>query len=284
MARTSCGKGELALSTILHLIVLSLALEIPVALKETPSSVLRLDLPLLEFPSLCGGGSETTPRYSLPLSTASCLLGREPRQKKTQRTLPTPPACSRPTPPSAGAAQSSVSLPAPQPLPVPPVLPAPTDSAAAPPGRNTTHGATAADARGGQEASTAPATGLSTGAHNAAASSEHPVYGCGGGSGGGLGAALRDYLDRLNAEIQRHKSYPARALHLGLEGEVKLGFLVGRDGVISGIQIVSSSGCGALDEAAVSTLQRIRRFPPLPASIEAGSLRLELPLAYQLEH
>jgi protein TonB len=61
-----------------------------------------------------------------------------------------------------------------------------------------------------------------------------------------------------------------------------LGFIVERDGRISRVEVVGSSGSSLLDEAAATTLQAIKRLPPLPDSLRLSRLRLELPLIYRL--
>jgi TonB family protein len=63
---------------------------------------------------------------------------------------------------------------------------------------------------------------------------------------------------------------------------VRVGFVVERDGRISRVEVVGSSGSSLLDEAAASTLRRIGQLPPLPTSLKLGSLKLELPLIYRL--
>jgi protein TonB len=100
--------------------------------------------------------------------------------------------------------------------------------------------------------------------------------------GSGLSGLPRDYLAALHAEIERYKVYPLTARRRGWEGEVRVRFLVERDGTVSDVEILSSSGFSVLDEAAAATLQRIRRLPPLPSTLRLSRLRLELPMVYRL--
>ena len=111
-------------------------------------------------------------------------------------------------------------------------------------------------------------------------------HGRGPGLGEGLSEGLlgipKDYLTALHREIERHKTYPAQARRRGLEGEVRVGFVVECDGSISRVEVVGSSGSNLLDEAAAATLQQIRRLPPLPGSLRLARLRLELPMVFRL--
>ncbi len=67
------------------------------------------------------------------------------------------------------------------------------------------------------------------------------------------------------------------------EGVVILRFVINADGGVSSVNISRSSGHLILDEAAQETVQRVRRFPPLPGELQRSHLQIEVPLAFRLQ-
>lgn len=69
----------------------------------------------------------------------------------------------------------------------------------------------------------------------------------------------------INQRIRRHlesfKYYPASARRRGIEGEVDVGFTLGRDGTADHITVLQGSGYAMLDQAAMQTVRRAQPFP-----------------------
>jgi len=82
----------------------------------------------------------------------------------------------------------------------------------------------------------------------------------------------------IRARIERRKSYPRDGD--GAAGTVKLRIVVGADGRLRGVGIVSSSGSEALDRAAIRAVERAGRFPRAPEGI-ADEASFTLPVSFR---
>ena len=90
-----------------------------------------------------------------------------------------------------------------------------------------------------------------------------------------------DYKSRLRAAIVAGRSYPRQARRRRQEGTVVVGFRVLADGTIGELEVRSSSGVGALDEAALAAVRRVGRFEAFPASIDRAALVFSLPITFR---
>ena len=86
------------------------------------------------------------------------------------------------------------------------------------------------------------------------------------------------YLNALTAMIEQHRFYPPDAV--GAFGKRLTGIVVYRvalsaGGGLEAIQLKTSSGSDALDEAASTMIKRTAPFPPLPSYVNANSMVLE---------
>jgi protein TonB len=105
----------------------------------------------------------------------------------------------------------------------------------------------------------------------------------GAGRGGQeTGAAPAEaYVRRNFVYIQRRirdrLRYPSQARRAGIQGTVEIGFTVHRDGAVSAVAILMSSGQEALDQAAMAAVFAAAPFPPPPAQA-----RLVIPVAFRL--
>jgi TonB family protein len=93
---------------------------------------------------------------------------------------------------------------------------------------------------------------------------------------------LKSYLAEVRRLLEKHKTYPWMARRQHREGIVVLKFTIAKDGDIADHTIARSSGNEMLDGAAQETLQKVRRFPPLPAVLERSHLTIQVPLAFRL--
>jgi protein TonB len=80
-----------------------------------------------------------------------------------------------------------------------------------------------------------------------------------------------EYAANLRADIDRRTHAPDSAQYRlrRPSGEVRVGFVVMRNGATKGIRVLRSSGSSILDEAAQSTVSS-GHYPPMPTKAFAG--------------
>lgn len=92
----------------------------------------------------------------------------------------------------------------------------------------------------------------------------------------------RRYLAMVSAALQRHKRYPRTARRRGLSGKVVLTFVVLPDGQVTDARIADSTGHTILNNAALRALRRATPLPPFPSALKRPSLRVTIPILYEL--
>jgi len=90
------------------------------------------------------------------------------------------------------------------------------------------------------------------------------------------------YLAALAAKINRSKYYPIGSRRRGEEGKVVVRFVVQKNGDLTEITVVESSGSRRLDAAALKTLRRVTPFRPIPAALNRDSWPISVPIAFSL--
>ncbi len=85
-----------------------------------------------------------------------------------------------------------------------------------------------------------------------------------------------DYLKLVLQEIEKNKFYPLIARRMGIEGRVKLKIVIGKEGELLSVSVLSSDS-SVLKRAAVKTVKRCH-FPPPPG----GKFETELTICYKL--
>jgi protein TonB len=85
----------------------------------------------------------------------------------------------------------------------------------------------------------------------------------------------------LRSHIARFRHYPDRARRERAQGTVGLLFSMQRDGSVTDVQIVSSSGYALLDTAAVETIRNAQPMPRIPAELP-GQLNIRMPVEFDL--
>lgn len=101
------------------------------------------------------------------------------------------------------------------------------------------------------------------------------------GSAGG-GSSKPTYIQSLYTSLEKNKNYPMLAKNMRLEGVVKVGFRVLRDGTIKNIEIKQPCGSEVLNNAAIRTLEKVSGQWPLPESIKDDYLVLDISFNYQM--
>ncbi len=92
----------------------------------------------------------------------------------------------------------------------------------------------------------------------------------------------REYRSTLLRLIERNKYYPLRARRRGMEGKALVAFTVKRNGEIRNISLSSSSKQQLLDRAAIQTIRRLGKAPPLPGVINRSHWRFVVPISYNI--
>jgi protein TonB len=90
------------------------------------------------------------------------------------------------------------------------------------------------------------------------------------------------YMRTLRKAIEARKGYPRRARRLHQEGDVTVGFSVRRDGSITDLHVVESSGHSLLDRAALEAVRQVDGSLPFPQEIERSVWAFTLPIGYAL--
>jgi protein TonB len=95
-------------------------------------------------------------------------------------------------------------------------------------------------------------------------------------------ALTRELATAVRAAIARAQRYPAQARSRGIAGTAVIQVTIGRDGGLWRVELVSSSGSGLLDAAAVAAAQSVGRYPAAPADLQGASFTFEAGLVYDL--
>ena len=90
-----------------------------------------------------------------------------------------------------------------------------------------------------------------------------------------------EFAMRLKASIQAAVVYPAAARAMGFSGRARLEFQF-RDGLVSHLRVVQSSGSGMIDQAALASVGNAV-VPPIPESIKGRDLTYQVTVEFQLK-
>ena len=75
------------------------------------------------------------------------------------------------------------------------------------------------------------------------------------------GPSVADRLEEIRTRVEDAKIYPEIARMRGVSGQVLVGFEIGADGVPKKVEIIESSGSGALDRGATLAVERAGILP-----------------------
>jgi len=91
------------------------------------------------------------------------------------------------------------------------------------------------------------------------------------------------YLWAVKRAISEHRRYPRAAYGAGQTGTAVVRIHLSRDGSLLGVALLKSSGYRLLDEEARAVIERIGRFPPLPARYAPGraEFAIDQPIGFQ---
>lgn len=98
-----------------------------------------------------------------------------------------------------------------------------------------------------------------------------------GNQQGMVTAYIQGQFTYIRQMIAQNTQYPRRARKRQQEGTVLLSFTIQKNGLVSGVKIIKSSGHSLLDKNAISAIQKTAPFPKPPFMAE-----LKIPITYKL--
>lgn len=116
--------------------------------------------------------------------------------------------------------------------------------------------------------STALQSGESIQESTSAAPSSASEFGARGQYASGSDTGSYDLLVR--AHLMAQQRYPERARRRGLEGDLVVRFVIGRDGKVTDKEIVRPSSSVLLDDEALQMIERADPFPSVPINYRVG--------------
>ncbi len=90
------------------------------------------------------------------------------------------------------------------------------------------------------------------------------------------GPAFSEYINAVRRKIEGEVSYPRRARLRRLEGTVRLGFRIGRDGDLLSVRLIEPSPHADLNQAALADLRRAAPFPGPEESLEDKEIAVSI--------
>lgn len=105
-----------------------------------------------------------------------------------------------------------------------------------------------------------------------------------GGEGVDRRSALRAWLREIQREVNKiaTRNYPSAAVRMRLEGKLRLGVTIARDGRVLGVRVLSSSGHTVLDQSATHSVEALH-IPAPPEELRWSEREIALPIRYALQ-
>ena len=94
--------------------------------------------------------------------------------------------------------------------------------------------------------------------------------------------SFNEFLKAVRDRIKQVQRFPPRVRDLDDGTSATVRFTLFRDGTIRNPVVTGSSGSNALDNAALAAVQNAAPYPSFPEEQEANSLRLEIPIIFEL--
>ena len=94
--------------------------------------------------------------------------------------------------------------------------------------------------------------------------------------------SFNDFLKAVRDRIKEVQRFPPRVRNLDDGTTTTVRFTLFKDGTIRNPVVTDSSGAKALDNAAITAVQNAVPYPPFPEEQEGNSLRLEIPIIFEL--
>ncbi len=94
--------------------------------------------------------------------------------------------------------------------------------------------------------------------------------------------SFNEFLKAVRDRIKQVQRFPARVRNLDDGTSTTVRFTLFSDGTIRNPVVTDSSGSNALDNAALAAVQNAVPYPSFPEEQEGNSLRLEIPIIFEL--
>ena len=96
--------------------------------------------------------------------------------------------------------------------------------------------------------------------------------------------SFNEFLRQIRERIKQVQRFPPRVRNLDDGTTTTVRFTLFKDGSVRNPEVSISSGSKALDNAALAAIQNAVPYPPFPEGQEGSSLRLELPIIFELSN
>jgi protein TonB len=97
-----------------------------------------------------------------------------------------------------------------------------------------------------------------------------------------LGSAMRDFESLLLAVIRQSTYFPQEALKERRHGQVMVAFTIDKDRRLARVEVVGTSGCQILDDAALEIMRKASdKFPALPGFVNEEGVSYTLPIRFK---
>lgn len=99
---------------------------------------------------------------------------------------------------------------------------------------------------------------------------------------GETGQTFSEFLRLVRQRIKEEQRFPPNIRNLEEGSTTTIRFTLLRDGTIRDPKVSNSSGSRVLDNAALAAVQNAEPYPPFPDGQSGNSIRLELPIVFEL--
>lgn len=90
------------------------------------------------------------------------------------------------------------------------------------------------------------------------------------------------YKKTIHQAILKQRKYPRQAKRRRAEGIVVVFFKLERDGTVSALRVLESSGIKLLDKAALDAVRKVGAFIPFPEDVDRETWQFEFPVTFSL--
>lgn len=90
------------------------------------------------------------------------------------------------------------------------------------------------------------------------------------------------YFAGIKRKIELVWQYPFEAQMAGIQGDLVLDFVIGRDGALASVSLIRGSGHKALDEEAIGAIRKAAPYDPIPARYAIPELRIRAHFIYEM--
>ena len=94
--------------------------------------------------------------------------------------------------------------------------------------------------------------------------------------------SFSEFLKKVRERIKQVQRFPPSVRNLEPGAAATIRFTLFKDGTVEHPKVTVSSGSRALDDAALAAIQNAVPYPPFPEGQSGSSLRLELPIVFEL--